>query len=125
MRYLIYFEDEPGEDRPFGNTGWWIKKFCGWYGVHPVGIRSSFEDVVNDERFHGHSWVWLDPRAKHGLVAAPTEDVVFCIGHDSYGFCGFEGEGLRCKLRSMHPDGIDEEYHSAIAATLMLHEVYG
>jgi hypothetical protein len=127
MRYLLYFEDLGGETTPFGDTGWWIKKFCGWYGVHPYPITpgARLEAVTAFPEFAGHSWVWLDAKADHGLVAVPTEDVVFCVGHDYHGFYGYEGEGLRCKLRSMHPDGVDEEYHAAICATLLLHEVYG
>lgn len=123
MRYLLFYEDS---DTPFGDTGWWIRKFCGWYGVHPVPIGGGLADMVGDERFKGHSWVWLDPKgADVSFYSLPQEDVVFVIGHDEHGFCGYEGEGLRIKLRSMHPDGVDEEYHSAICATLILHEVYG
>jgi len=125
MKYLLFYEDDPDESRPFGDTGWWVKKFCGWFGIHPVPI-DDLAELVNDERFHGHAWLWLDPHADHYLswTATPREDIVFVVGHDMHGFYGFEGEGMRAKLPSMHPDGVDEEYHAAISATLLLCRLY-
>ena len=99
MRYLLYYPETGDEDRPFGKTEWWIMKFCGWFGVHPVALTSKYtaEHAAEDEQFFGHSWVWLDPNAEHYLsrTATPRDDVVFVIGHDIEGFYGFEGEGQR------------------------------
>ncbi len=123
MRYLLYYPES--QDLSFGKTSWWINKFCGWFGVYPVPITDLAEQV-QDERFHGHAWVWLDPNADHYLskTATPRDDVVFVFGHDEHGFGDYECEGMRFKLPSMHPDGVDEEYHAAICATLLLCRLY-
>ena len=125
MRYLAYYPEMGDESRPFGQSEWWIMKFCGWFDVHPIRII-DVEKLVKDPKFHGHAWVWLSPHAEHyvGKLTVPRNDVVFVVGHDTHGFYDYVGEGEHVKLISRHPDGVDEEYHAAIAATLLLCELY-
>ena len=121
MRYLLYYRDT--ERFAFDST--WIDKFCGFFGVHPVPI-TNLEEMVHDERFHGFAWVWLNPHADCylGKLTVPRDDVVFVVGHNEHGFYGYQGEGQHVKLLSMHPDGVEEEYHASVAATLMLCRLY-
>ena len=138
-RHLLFFVDKPGGTHPFDWT--WIGKWCGLYGIHPVVIDvageyrpkdhapyhfRSLEEATAHPDFHGHAWVWLDPRAAHywDEQELPKEDVIFCLGHDQHGFSGFEWEGQRVKVRSPHPDK-EGEWYAAMVVPLLLCEVYG
>ena len=139
MRYLLFFPDGQEGSRPFDWA--WIDKWCSMYGVYPVMVdKTGSRKTTDHSPFYFHSlsqavshpslkdlsWVWLDTDAEKYIdeISLPREDVVFCVGDDMDGFCGFEIKGQRVKIRSKHPDGEDEEMFAAVCVPLLFFEVF-
>jgi hypothetical protein len=135
MAKHLLFWHEP--DARFERTYSWIHKHCGVYGYVPVVIDPtgtwsterpdlpqlvyhSLRDVLQDARFHGHTFVWLDHTATVFLdeFTHPADDVVYCIGSDRDGFGGVEWEGPRVKLR------LTGEFFAAFVVPIVCYERY-
>ena len=131
--YLLFWHEPSSR---FERTYSWIHKQCGIYGLEPLVIDPTrtwpidrpdlpqlvyyaLEDVLADDRFAGHTFVWLDPKATQALedFEHPEDAVVYCVGSDMSGFGGLEWEGPRVRIL-----GEGGEYFAAVCVPILCYD---